>query len=352
MNTAELKISGSYHRPLVFNAILWSVIFLVLLYSFSHFNSPKKIDYIYTGSFLVTIIIPVLINLYLIIPIFLKKERYLLFALFFVINILAFTLFNRWVFNSLIDYVFPDYFFISYYSIPELTGIFFLFLTGTSLLKLAEDWIHFNTAENRQLKIKNQQIQMQLASLRAQINPHFLFNSLNVIYALALENKKTTKDAIVQLSEVLRYIIYDSNTSRVTLKEEVLLLKNFIGFQKYRKKEGDKIQFREDVENEDFSIYPMLLLPLVENSFKHGVPGKEDENFISIDFIQKGEEFHFRIENHISGDTEGSNGGYSGVGLTNLKKNLEIVYPDTHELEIKRNNNVFSVSLKLFRDAS
>ncbi|NER09444.1 sensor histidine kinase [Muriicola jejuensis] len=346
-----MKISRSHLRPLLFNAILWSAVFVLLLFSFSHFKLPKKIDYIYTGSFLVTIIIPVLINLYLIIPVLLKRERYLPFILFFILNLFAFTLFNRWFFNYFIDFVFPDYFFISYYSITELTGIFFIFLLGTTLLKLAEDWIHFNTAENRQLKIKNQQIQMQLASLRSQMNPHFLFNSLNVIYALALENKETTKDAIVQLSDVLRYIIYDSNTSRVTLKEELLLLKNYIAFQRYRHKEADKILFKQDVQDEEFSIYPMLLLPLVENSFKHGAPAKSDENFISIDFVQKDNVFQFTIENHRREDYENLNGGYSGVGLANIKKNLEIVYPDAHELEIIEGKNKYSISLKLYKDA-
>jgi sensor histidine kinase YesM len=137
----------------------------------------------------------------------------------------------------------------------------------------------------------------------------------------------------------------------VTLKEELLLLKNFIAFQRYRHKEADKIQIKEDVQNEGFPIYPMLLLPLVENSFKHGAPAKADENFISIEFVQKDNAFHFTIENHRKEDFENSNGGYSGVGLANIKKNLEIVYPDAHELEINKSKNKYSVSLKLYKDA-
>jgi hypothetical protein len=347
-----MVVSKKYLLQIVFNSVLWLCVFVVLLFSFSQFSWPKKIDFIYTGSFLVTIMIPVLINLYLLVPNFLKRERYLGFALLFIFNLLLFTQLNNWFFNDLIDHVYPDYYFISYYSIIELIGIFFVFLAGTTLLKLAQDWIHFNTMENRQLKIKNQQIQMQLASLRSQINPHFLFNSLNVIYALALENKETTKDAIVQLSDVLRYIIYDSSTSGVSLKEELLLLKNFIDFQKYRHKKGSKIYLEEEVENEEYSIYPMLLLPLVENCFKHGVPSKDNDTFITIIFKQEGNEFSFQIENHINEDSEITNGVYSGVGLTNLKKNLEIVYPDTHELEINRSKNRFRVSLKLLKDVS
>ncbi len=339
------------HQPLLFNSILWVSTFGIMLFSFSQFSVPKKIDYIYTGSFLVTIIIPVLINLYLIIPYFLKKERYLLFGTFFVLNLLVFTQLNSWFFNSLIDYIFPEYYFISYHSNMKLIIIFAIFLAGTTLLKLAEDWIYFNRDENRQLKIRNQQIQFQLASLRAQINPHFLFNSLNVIYALALENKEETKDAIVQLSDVLRYIIYDSNTSEVSLKEELSSLKNYIGFQKYRRKEAKKIQFSQSVENENYSIYPMLLLPLIENSFKHGTLADFSDTFITIEFIQKGGEFFFSIENYYNEVELINNGMYSGVGLANIKKNLDIVYPNAHEFKVDQSNNRFKVSLKIYKNA-
>lgn len=105
---------------------------------------------------------------------------------------------------------------------------------ATTLLKLAEDWFYFNATENRILKLKNTHIETQLTALRAQMNPHFLFNSLNVIYSMAIEKKENITKAIVELSDILRYVIYDSDTERVSLKQEVELINNFIAFQNYR----------------------------------------------------------------------------------------------------------------------
>jgi LytS/YehU family sensor histidine kinase len=210
------------------------------------------------------------------------------------------------------------------------------------------DWFYFNSYENRELKIRNQMIQTQLSSLRSQINPHFLFNSLNVIYALAIENKAETKDAIVQLSDILRYVIYDSNTKHVTLKDEVTLLKNYIEFQQFRHQQNDNITFNCNIEDENYSIYPMLLLPLVENSFKYGIKGDISNTFIRMELKQKKDEFIFDIENNYSENLLETN-EHSGLGLENIKKNLEIVYPKSHELKISKTKDTFKVCLKLYK---
>lgn len=203
LNTYLSKINN--HKPLVFNLFLWVLAYVILLFSFTQ-STPTKIDYIYTGSFLTTIVIPVILNLYVLIPQFLKQEKYILYIILFIVNLILFTQLNIWFFSHLIDYIFPEYYFISYHSNTKLTTIFIIFLIVTTLIKLSEDWFYFNRNENRDLKQRNQQIQTQLLSLRAQINPHFLFNSLNVIYALAVEKKDETKDAIVQLSDIYGYI--------------------------------------------------------------------------------------------------------------------------------------------------
>jgi LytS/YehU family sensor histidine kinase len=321
---------------------------MLFLIVFTEDGQPKTIDLIYTGSFLATIILPVLINFYILIPLLLKKERYFFYVVAFILNILLFTQLNIWYFNHLIDYVFPDYYFISYHSNIALFTIFSVFLVITTLIKLSVDWFYFNSYENRELKIRNQMIQAQLSALRSQINPHFLFNSLNVIYALAIENKAETKDAIVQLSDILRYVIYDSNTERVTLKDEVTLVKNYIEFQQFRHQQNDNITFNCNIEDENYSIYPMLLLPLVENSFKYGIKGDISNTFIRMDLKQKKDEFIFDIENNYSENLLETN-EHSGLGLENIKKNLEIVYPKSHELKISKTKDTFKVCLKLYK---
>ena len=349
MNNYDAQAFKQSIRSLfIFNSIFWIVIYVALLFAFSDDNNPKKIDFIYTGSFLFTVIIPVLLNLYFIIPQFLKKEKYALYLVFLISTILLFTQLNIWFFNYFIDYVFPDYYFISYHSRTKLTTIFSIFLVGTTFIKLSIDWIYFNKQENKELKIKNQEIQTQLAALRSQINPHFLFNSLNVIYSLAIEKKEETKVAIIQLSEILRYVIYDSTTKQVSLKDEINLLKNYTEFQKLRHHKTDKIDFNYSITNDNYLIYPMLLLPLIENSFKYGIKGQNSGNFISVNLIQNASEFFFKIENNYSEDTIDDTKEYSGIGIENIKKNLEIVYPNKYEFNILKTEDIFTVILKLY----
>lgn len=341
--------SVSRHSPLIFNGILWAVSFIILLLAFSRGVAPDKIDLIYTGSFLVTLIWPALLNFYVLMPGLLKRERYVLYVAALTATILVATQFNIWYFNYLIDFLFPDYYFISYHSGPVLLIIFTAFLVGTTLVRLAEDWIYFNQNQNRELKRRNEQIQLQLTSLRSQINPHFLFNSLNVIYALALDRKETATEAIVQLSDVLRYIIYDSNGEQVPLKEEVALLKNYISFQKFRNREAENVVFDAAVEDDDYPIYPMLLLPLVENAFKHGAKAIASEPFLNIRLEQQGETLAFTMQNRVlEGPANGST-GQSGVGLANVRKNLELVYPSAHAFRAGKKGDTFEVALKLFR---
>lgn len=341
----KLKVNVS--QPLIFNLVLWAFSFVLLLYAFSGDEKPQRIDYVYTGCFLVTIFIPVMINLYLLIPLFLKQEKYIIYCLFFLFNLFIFIQLNIWFFNYLVDFLFPDYFFISYHSKTKLIAIFCSFLVGTTLIKLSIDWFYFNKNLNKELTFKNQQIQAELALLRSQINPHFLFNSLNVIYALAIENKVETKDAIVQLSDILRYVIYDSNAKYVTLKNEISLLKNYIEFQQFRHQQLKDVSFSQNIEDEDYQIYPMLLLPLIENSFKHGYNGKSKQSYININLCQEGDVFLFEIENNITIKHPEDN-GYSGVGLDNIKKNIEIVYPECHNFKVEKTEDSFKVILRIY----
>ncbi len=344
------SLKSNNHKPFLFNLVLWLCSFVIVLFAFSQDSNPTKIDYVYTGSFIITILLPVLINLYVLIPKFLKREKYILFIITFVINLLLFSQLNILFFEYFIDYIFPDYYFISYHSNTKLITIFSIFLIGFTLLKLSEDWFYLNREENRSLKNRNQQIQSQLASLRSQINPHFLFNALNVVYALALENKKETTEAIVQLSDILRYVIYDSNTERVSLKNEITLLTNYIEFQKFRHNTSNKIEFTHIIDNENYQIYPMLLLPFVENSFKYGIKGDTENTFVNISINLTANEFKFTIENNYNKASLQNEKEHSGFGIENVMKNLEIVYPNTHVFKIDKTDTRFKVSLKLLEN--
>ncbi len=347
LNINSLIKRTNYHRPLIFNSVLWSLGFVILLFIFSKGKSPITVDYFYTITFLSALAIPVIINFYVLIPKLLKQEKYLAYFTSFIINLILFALLSCWLLQPVLDTLFPNYFFISYLSKTNIFLVFTIFLIATTLLKLAEDWFYYNTKENKLLRLKNQKIETQLSALRAQINPHFLFNSLNVIYALALEKREGITKAIVQLSDILRYVIYDSDTERVALKDEILLLQNYIAFQNHRVETPIATNFNVDVDNTQFKIYPMLLLPLLENSYKHGVIAGETKLPIRIALYQRENQFKFTIENANLNTKNNLEDKHSGVGLENLKNNLNLVYQNQHQFKIEETNAIFKVTLTL-----
>jgi len=337
-----------HHSPLLFNAGLWCLIFATLLVVFTKGNLPIKVDFAYTAAFLLFLSLPVSLTFYLLIPKFLKQERYILFTLLFTINWLFFAFLLDKTLLPLLDLLFPDLFFISYptgYNFYLISGVVLL---ASTLLKLAEDWFYFNANQNRLLQLKNQQVESQLSTLKAQINPHFLFNSLNVIYALALEKSNNITEGIVQLSDILRYVLYDTNVERVPLKKELTLLENYIAFQELRQRDKGQVELYKHLEDEDFQIYPMLLLPLVENAFKYSANETASEGSnIRIKIVQKDQMFCFQISNAILERSTNQLLESSDIGLKNIRNNLQLVYPDSHQFIVQKTAEVFSVELTI-----
>lgn len=347
LNLEVFNTKTNYHRPLIFNSVLWSLAFIILLFIFSKGNTPIIVDFIYTIVFLISVAIPVSINFYVFIPKFLKQENYGLYSLFFIINLIIFSVLSNWLLLPLLDVLFPSYFFISYLSETNLILVFSIVLVVTTLLKFAEEWFYFNTNQNKILRVKNQQIATQLSALRAQINPHFLFNSLNVVYALALEKNKDVTKAIVELSDILRYIIYDSDANRVSLKDEIKLLKNYIAFQNHRLDITNATHLDTSVQDDYFKIYPMLLLPLLENSYKHGFIAGETNAPIHIKLYQNNHFFKFTITNANLNTKNRIDNSHSGLGLENIRNNLNLVYPNQHQFKVEAKKDTFKVTLSI-----
>ncbi len=341
LQNKSILIRTKSHNKLIFNTLLWVCSFIILLFLFSGSSSPEKIDYIYTVCFVITLIIPVSLNLYFFVPKFLKKEKNLLFILFFSVNLIVFTQLNSVFFELIVDTFFKDYFFITYHNTLEIYFIFFIFFVLTTLIKLGEDWVYLNQIENKILKAQKQEIEQQLYYLKGQINPHFLFNSLNVLYALAIDKKQDITNAILQLSDILRYVIYDVETDKITLEKEISLIKNYIAFEKNRHIKNSKITFNYKVDEQQ-KIYPMLLLPLIENGFKHGLKSGIENPYIHINLEDKNEKILFEISNNFKKYEKNSQ---IGIGLENIKKKLELIYPKKHLLETEIIDTVFTVKL-------
>jgi len=187
----------------------------------------------------------------------------------------------------------------------------------------------------------------ELALLRSQINPHFLFNTLNNIDTLVEEDPAKASDSIIKLSDIMRYMLYDASTEKVHLKDEIEYLKSYIALHQLRLSDQDYIQFNIKGENSNRIISPMLFIPFVENAFKHGKknvvsPGVIINLFLERQFIK------FEVQNYFDEPVKGEKDITEGIGLKNIRRRLELIYPDNHELEIGNTNGEYHITLIIY----
>lgn len=214
-----------------------------------------------------------------------------------------------------------------------------LFAIGTSV-KLVGEWYK---SERLKQQIENQKINAEISFLKTQLNPHFLFNSLNSIYSLANKKSDDTTEAIVTLSELMRYMIYETQKELVPLADEINYIKNYISLQNLRLKDSSGV--RVNIYGKiDHKIEPLLLISFIENAFKYGTDytGKTDIR-ICIEVIENS--LTLEVVNHVSVHKRDDQN--SGIGLTNVIKRLQLQYPNIHELLIEEKDKHFAVKLNL-----
>jgi sensor histidine kinase YesM len=254
--------------------------------------------------------------------------------------------FNHLLFDKLIDYILPGYYFISYYSFGDLVKFFFVYIFLITLLDLSWEWFQLQETRHRMTVLEKEKISAELKALTNQVNPHFLFNSLTVLYSLALRKSTETPDAVIKLSDILRYVIYESAGVEVPLKSEVDLLHNYIDLQRYRIDPSTNIRFTTAIENEHIPIVPMLFLPLLENSFKHGVKGDISGTFVHMDLKSENGMITFRIENNKTRALP-ADGTPGGVGLKNIQERLKLMYDNRFSFSITETDSSFAVTLQV-----
>ncbi|PWJ99814.1 histidine kinase [Flavobacterium araucananum] len=208
----------------------------------------------------------------------------------------------------------------------------YVFTISLLVLGISTSWAmlhHWQKAAQHKQKLEQDKTMAELAMLKAQINPHFFFNSLNSIYSLTYTNIEDSRNALHTLSRMMRYLLYSTEGERTTLLKEAEFMKDFIALMKLRA--NSKLTITTDIPEKiiDYPIVPMLLLPLVENAFKHGVHAT-DKSEIHIKLRQKEANLEFEVENTFFEKTNPSDQG--GIGLTNTKRRLHLIYPHKHVL--------------------
>lgn len=335
--------------PIILHALYWVFIVIIIALNIFFDSETSNIKHFLLSLVLFGIINVSLfyINYLILIPQLIKhKKKYFLYIFIFLLllGVTAFIKTAVAVLNpkDMMEYMMEgkrktisaDKYFV---------GQLFLcgfFLVSSCLIKIAADWF---ANERIQRNLESERREMELQFLKSQLNPHFLFNSLNNIYSLAYQKSDKTADAIMKLSEIMRYMIYESNTPTVSLSKEVDYLTNYIDLQKIRFKDGAYIELILNGEIDDQKIVPLMLISFVENAFKHGVVN-DPEHPVKINIIANQKILHFSVVNKKNNQNKDAQGG---VGLTNVERRLQLVYPDRYKLNVVNSATHYTCELMI-----
>ena len=234
-------------------------------------------------------------------------------------------------------------FFYSDVFIVQVVSITLFIVLFVGMLRFAVDWFEF---EARKKEVENEKLTAELNFLKAQINPHFLFNTLNNLYYLAYTQSPNTTEVIAKLSQMMRYMIYDSNHALVPLAKEIEYMQNYISLEKLRL--NDQIPIRFDINGnvDDIRIAPLILITFLENAFKHGVTNNNPNARVNLSIRLTGKECLYTVENSKAPATKGHE-GKSGIGLQNVKRRLELSYPEKYTLSVEDKPDAYIVQLNL-----
>ena len=345
----ELKSYFKKSSTLIIHILIW-ILFLAISASQIYLRiGIIPIDFYLRFS---VFLIAFYLNYYIFVPkIFLKKKFFI-----YILTVLIFSLFFVFLLEVVIpkpiNITHPEGFpkdftrplnkdfekgFFFFKSFPMLI-LLLLFFTLSTSIKLGIEW--YKTEKQRVL-IESQKASSELSFLKAQLNPHFLFNTLNSIYALANKKSEDTTIAIVTLSELMRYMIYEANEDTVSLKREIEHIKNYISLQLLRLKDssGVRVNIHGDL---NYKIEPLLLISFIENAFKYGTDFKGKTN-IRIRITIKNKELNLFVYNTSSYQKVKNEN--SGIGLENIKNRLNLLYPNSHTLDITNDKKSYKVNL-------
>jgi two-component system, LytTR family, sensor kinase len=337
------KIINRFVRMKLVQHLLFWLVSLVVLVNLMRVSADiKTIDWVYVIVFHMVILLPVYINLLILVPRVMAKNRYLLFLVASAINLALGIGFYFLVFGYIVDWILPGYYFVAVYNVFEIGLILSTYLIVTLLLKLARAWFFIS-------KIEKESTRHQLEALKLQINPHFLFNTLSSIYSLARKKSDMTPGVILQLSDILRYMIYETNTEKVELIKELELINNILEIHQVRFGETLLIEKKIVGDIREIKVAPLLFIPFIENAMKYCSPAPDGTYSIEMNFFVDGESLCFQISNNyfITNEIIVEKGG---IGLKNARKRLSLLYPEKHRLTISDDKMVFKVELILILD--
>jgi len=342
-----MNLTASRNRVLLLHLSFWGVYLSFFLYQVSSYQRGQELDW----SRVITIVsIQVVfaafisyMNYFYLLPRLLEKKEvpsYLLkFVILFAVAITARILVDRYLHDTF-EYR-SNYLHSTRYIVQVVTSNLFIVIF-VGMLRFAQDWFELDA---KRKEIEREKLVAELNFLKAQINPHFLFNTLNNLYYLAYSKSDNTTEVIDKLSKMMRYMIYDSNHPKVSLSKEIEYMQNYVSLERLRLNNEIPIDFEVQGDISENTIAPLIFITFLENAFKHGVNNGKKNCWVKVSVMIQGKQCTYIVSN--SKVTESVSESKSGIGLSNIKRRLELSYPENHELHVEDLDDKYSVQLKL-----
>lgn len=340
-------MSSSNRKNIIAHLFFWVSLLTLLLYF-------RSFIYTNTASLLVVNLTEIIsfassfyITLLILIPKFYERNHYIRYVLSLIVLIVFFAIVRSSVENLHIEswlmgrVVIKERLFVA-------KIISSLIIVGTSHLYYSVR--RSILSQNRESELQKAKLQAEINVLKAKIDPHFLFNTLGNIHSLAFMNSTQTADMLMKLSELMRYMLYESDEKQVSMKKEIEFIENYIELQQMRLQNKQNVTLNFQGKTNAVRVSPLLFISFIENAFKHS--NIYTDGFITIDFRIDSKKIEFEIKNSFKLDKLLKNKAdksekYSGFGLENTKNRLNLLYPNAYELKIEQKNDIFIVNLNL-----
>lgn len=294
-------------------------------------------------------------TLYILLPWYFFERKYLKFVLILGGLMIFAASFQRVVDYTIISRILnPDLASTPFFSAAPILKIIlgiYPIVALAAFIKLAKQWYERDLSTQ---ELEKDKLEAELKFLKAQIHPHFLFNTLNNLYALTLKGSKQAAEVVLKLSGLLSYMLYEGNRQKVAIKKELEIIETYISLEKIRY--GNRLNVSYNISGDLLGkeIPPLIIIPFIENSFKHGTSGQPDNAWINLHIKADNDLLTIIVENSKNGSIDGeSESKYKeGIGLKNVKRRLELLYGNRHELQIFNGKDTFKVMLRLQLDCT
>ncbi len=344
------KLKNYNWLRIVLNSILFGIILLAAN------SNYKNVPFVFIFLYNVLLFLPAWINNFWLLPNLRNTKNFKKYfgtvSIAFFVTIIVLGKYLQWLYlrfntNQLADFTpiaitssapkFLEKYYYYFDAFPAVIIIMVIMLTSYNLQS-------FLLKIKKEKQIKTEQNLAELNLLKSQISPHFLFNVLNSLYALSIKKSEETPDVILKLSDILRYSLYETKRREISVADEIHILNTYIDIERLRLAENAKISFDYHSVKNSVKIAPMLLLPLIENAFKHGTDSTIGASYINASLRCDDNSLIFICKNNFK---ESAKKDVGGIGIENIRKRLQLLYPEKHRFEIEKNKDVFTVILEI-----